>query len=252
MVQLTELLAYTDNLLETDSFKDYCPNGLQVEGKPQIEKLVCGVTASQALIDAAIAAKADAILVHHGFFWRGEDARLIGIKKQRVQALLQADISLIAYHLPLDAHPIYGNNVQLAHQLGLSIEGQFGPTDNPAIGLHGRLPAAQAAGEFARHIARVLGRPPLHIGEDAGQIQTLAWCSGAAQGYIEQAAALGVDAYISGEVSEPTFHLAREHGMHYFAAGHHATERYGAMALGEHLGQHFGLQQQFIDIDNPV
>ena len=252
MVQLQELLAYSDNLLETASFKDYCPNGLQVEGKPQIGKLVCGVTASQALIDAAITARADAILVHHGFFWRGEDARLVGIKKQRVQALMQADISLIAYHLPLDAHPVYGNNVQLAQRLGLSIEGQFGPNENPAIGLYGRLPAAQPAGDFARHIDKVLGRAALHIGDESAQIQTLAWCSGAAQGYIEQAAALGVDAYISGEVSEPTFHLARELGIHYFAAGHHATERYGAMALGEQLADYFGIEQQFIDIDNPV
>lgn len=252
MVDLKDLLRYLDDLLEVERFQDYCPNGLQVEGRDRLERLVCGVTASQALLDAAIEAGADAILVHHGYFWKGEEATIVGIKKRRVATLLQHDISLLAYHLPLDAHPVYGNNVQLAQVLGLSVEGSFGPSTNPAIGLYGRLSRPMSATDLAGHIDSALGRPPLHIGDGAAPIQTVAWCTGAAQGFIEEAAQLEIDAYLTGEVSEQTVHLAREHDIHFYAAGHHATERYGARALGEHLGGHFGIEQQFIDIDNPV
>ncbi|MCG6886622.1 MAG: Nif3-like dinuclear metal center hexameric protein [Proteobacteria bacterium] len=251
MVDLKELESYCNNLLEVERFKDYCPNGLQVEGRPDVNRLVCGVTASQALLDAALDAGADAILVHHGYFWSGEDPRIVGMKQRRIKSLLSHEVSLLAYHLPLDAHPIYGNNAQLAKRLGLSIEGHFGP-DRPEIGLYGRLARPTPAKEFAALLARQLDRSPLHIAAGRDTIHSLAWCSGAAQGYIEQAAALGVDAYLTGEASEQTVHVAREYGLHFFAAGHHATERDGARALGEHLALEFGLEQQFIDIPNPV
>lgn len=251
MVQLADLLSYTQDILEVDRFQDYCPNGLQVQGNTEIKLLVSGVTASQAMIDAAIAAGADALLVHHGYFWKGEDARIVGLKYQRVKRLLEANLSLIAYHLPLDAHPLLGNNAQLAEKLGLQVAGRFGG-GKPAIGMYGTLEKPMSAAEFAALIGQKLAREPLHIGNGDEQIHTIAWCTGAAQGYIEDAAVLGVDAYLSGEVSEQTVHVAREHGIHFYAAGHHATERYGVQALGEHLAQHFGLKHQFIEIANPV
>lgn len=251
MVQLTELLEYTDNLLEVDRFRDYCPNGLQVEGREQIKKIVTGVTANQALLEKAAEAGADAILVHHGYFWKGEDPRVIGMKYRRLRCLIENQISLIAYHLPLDAHPVYGNNAQLAGKLGLSVEGRFG-RDEPAIGMYGHLAEPTMVSEFLSRIESALGQAPLHIAGELETIQSVAWCTGAAQGYIEQAVNLGVDAYITGEVSEQTVHIARESGIHFISAGHHATERYGIQALGEHLAEHFGLQQTFIEIQNPV
>jgi dinuclear metal center YbgI/SA1388 family protein len=250
MIILEELVSYLDDLLEADRFKDYCPNGLQVEGRPTVRKLVSGVTASQALLEAAHAQQADAILVHHGYFWRGEDSRIVGMKRQRLNTLLQADMSLLAYHLPLDAHPIFGNNAQLGERLGLTVDGHFG--GEPAIGCYGHLNEAMTASALTKHIEQVLQRAPLHIAGGASVIQHVAWCSGAAQGYIEQAIQLGVDAYLSGEISEQTVHIAREAGIHYFAAGHHATERYGVQALGKHLSVHFDLEHEFIDIPNPV
>lgn len=251
MVQLTELLDYTGDLLEVERFRDYCPNGLQVEGRDQINKIVTGVTANQELLDKAAAEGADAILVHHGYFWKGEDPRIIGMKYRRLRCLMDNQISLIGYHLPLDAHPIYGNNAQLAAKLGLSVEGSFGQ-DEPAIGMYGRLPEPTPINDFLDNINSVLGQAPLHIAGEMDAIQSIAWCTGAAQSYIEQAINLGVDAYLTGEVSEQTVHIARENGIHFISAGHHATERYGIQALGEHLSQHFGIEQQFIDIQNPV
>lgn len=252
MVELSELVRFTDDVLEVDRFTDYCPNGLQVEGRAQVNRLVSGVTASRALIDAAVAAQADALLVHHGYFWRGEDARIIGMKRQRLAELLQNDMSLLAYHLPLDVHPLYGNNAQLGERLELTVEGRFAPEGDTGIGLYGHLPAAMTAQAFAQHIGSVLGRAPLHVAGGTEEIRTLAWCTGAAQGYIEEAADLGVDAYLSGEVSEQTVHVARERGLHYFAAGHHATERFGVQALGEFLARQLEIEHRFIDIDNPV
>lgn len=251
MINLDELIAYLDDLLEVDRFTDYCPNGLQVEGRPVVRKLVSGVTASRALLEAAKERRADAVLVHHGYFWRGEDARIVGMKRQRMQILLQTEMSLLAYHLPLDAHPVYGNNAQLGERLDFVTEGQFGQGD-PAVGLYGHLPKAMSASALSQHIEQVLQRTPLHIAGGTSVIHTIAWCTGAAQNYIEQALKLGVDAYLSGEISEHTVHTAREAGIHYFAAGHHATERYGVQALGEHLAAHFGLDHEFIDIQNPV
>ena len=251
MVQLKDLLSYSNNILEIERFNDYCPNGLQVEGKTEINKIISGVTASQALIDAAIKEKAEILLVHHGYFWKGEDARIIGLKYKRVHSLIESGINLLAYHLPLDAHPLYGNNAKLAEILDLEIAGSF-PSGNDAVGMYGTLKTPMSADEFSQKITSVLGRAPLHIGENNEQIHTLAWCSGAAQGYIEAAAELGVDAYLTGEISEQTVHVAREYGLHFYAAGHHATERYGVQALGEHLASHFDLNHQFIDISNPV
>jgi dinuclear metal center YbgI/SA1388 family protein len=251
MIQLKDLLNYSNNVLEIERFRDYCPNGLQVEGKTKIKKIVSGVTASQALIDAAIKEGADVLLVHHGYFWKGEDARIIGLKYKRVRSLIESGINLLAYHLPLDAHPLYGNNAKLAEILNLNIAGSF-PAGSDAVGMYGTLKTPMSAADFSQKIASGLDREPLHIGDNNEQIHTIAWCSGAAQNYIEAAAELGVDAYLTGEVSEQTVHIAREHGLHFYAAGHHATERYGVQAFAEHLASHFALNHQFIDIQNPV
>lgn len=247
MVDRNDLVAYCDELLEIGMFKDYCPNGLQIEGKGNIQKIVSGVSASQALIDAAIEEKADLLLVHHGFFWKGEKSVLTGIKKRRIRSLLVNDINLVAYHLPLDAHKTLGNNVMLADKLGLTVETFFATSE---IALSGHV-EKQTGEKFRQCITDALERAPLHI-EAERFITKVALCTGAAQSYIEQAVELGVDAFISGEVSENTWHIARENNVHYFAAGHHATERYGVQALGEHLANHFGIQHQFIDIANPV
>ena len=192
------------------------------------------------------------VLVHHGFFWKGEDPRVTGMKRNRMKRLLDADVSLVAYHLPLDAHADLGNNAQLGQKLGLVTKGSFGSGAGPDIGLVGETGQSMAASSLADQITTMLGREPLHIPGATDQIKRIAWCTGAAQGYFESAVALGVDAFLTGEISEQTVHVARETGIHFFAAGHHATERYGVQALGEHLAQHFQINHQFIDIDNPV
>ena len=244
-----ELLRYLDATLETARFRDYCPNGLQVEGRAEVRRIVAGVTASQALLEAAIARSADAILVHHGWFWKGEDGRITGLRRRRIGTLLTHDINLFAYHLPLDAHPGLGNNAQLAQRLGWIAEGRFGEQD---IAWHGSVAAPTTAGALSASLAAALGRPPQMIGDLNRPVCRIGWCSGGAQGYFEQAIALGLDAYVSGEISEQTVHLARESGVAYLAAGHHATERYGVQAVAEHLAGRFGLQCEFVDIDNPV
>lgn len=248
-MQCEKLGAYLDGLLEAARFRDYCPNGLQVEGRAEVRRIVCGVTASQALIEAAVARDADAILVHHGWFWKGEDGRVTGFRKRRLQTLLAHDISLFAYHLPLDAHPELGNNAQLARRLGWTVTGRFAEQE---IGFLGTPQAPQTAAAFATAVGTGLGREPLLIGDGRREIRRLAWCSGGAQGYFEQAILAGADLFLSGEISEQTVHLARESGVPYLAAGHHATERYGIMALGEHLAEHCGLACEFVEIDNPV
>lgn len=252
MITRTECLSYLETLLEPHRFQDYCPNGLQVAGNESIHNLVTGVTASRELIEAALDIGADTILVHHGYFWRGEDPRIIGIKHQRIKKLLAHDINLIAYHLPLDAHPTLGNNAQLSKLLGLEVDGRISGTGDPAIAMCGCLAEPKSVPEFADQLRQTLEREPLVIQTHDRPIMTIGWCSGAAQGYIEQAAELGLDAFLSGEISEQTVHLARELGINYFSAGHHATERYGVQALGSHLAEQFDLQHQFIDIDNPV
>lgn len=252
MLKREQMTAALEELLQPHKFKDYCPNGLQVEGRQQIRRVVSGVTACQALLDAAVVEEADAVLVHHGYFWKGEDSRVAGMKKQRLHTLLRHDLNLFAYHLPLDAHPTLGNNAALARVLDLEIEAGLEEGNPLSVGLVGRLPTPMTAEEFADHVAGRLGREVMHVGETEDEIDSIAWCTGAAQGFIEQAQARGVDAYLSGEISEPTTHVARETGIHYFAAGHHATERYGVQEVGRWLEQQFGIEHVFIDIDNPV
>lgn len=252
MVRLEELLSYTEQLLGAGDYQDYCPNGLQVEGRTEVRRIVCGVTASQALIEAAVDTGADLLLVHHGFFWRGEEPRIVGMRQRRIKALLENDISLVAYHLPLDGHAELGNNAQLARLLGFEVAGRFGAGPCGGIAMHGSVPEPVSAEALAQHIGRLLQREPLLIGAGERPVKRLGWCSGAAQGYLEQAAALGLDAFISGEIAEHTVHTARELGIHYLSAGHHATERYGVQALGGHLSERFSLENQFVEIANPV
>lgn len=247
-MQREELRDYLDQLLETARFSDYCPNGLQVEGRVELRRIVCGVTASQALLDAAVLRDADAILVHHGWFWKSEDGRLTGFRKRRMATLLAHDISLFAYHLPLDAHAELGNNAQLAARLGITIDGRFA---EQGIGFFGR-GAFATAQDLAVALEQTLGRKPQLVGDAGRPLQRIAWCSGGAQNYFEQAIASGADCYVSGEISEQTVHLARESGIPYIAAGHHATERYGVQAVAAHLRSRFGLECEYIDIDNPV
>lgn len=251
MVRVDELESHINELLEVAAFSDYTPNGLQVAGRTEVRNLVSGVTACQALLEAAVQAKADAVLVHHGYFWTSEDPRVVGMKYRRLKMLLEHGISLLAYHLPLDAHPALGNNAGLGAALGFRVEGRFGAGPGDGLAMHGSVEPMPAVA-LAEKLAVVLGRAPLHIDGGGGMIRRVGWCSGAAQGYLEEAARLRVDAYISGEISEPTVHTARELGVHYFAAGHHATERFGVRSLGEYLAEKFDISHTFIEIDNPV
>ena len=244
-----QLVEYLDGLLQPSKFRDYCPNGLQVEGRAEVRHIVAGVTASQALLDVAVARGADAVLVHHGYFWKGEDGRVTGIRRQRLKTLLANDINLLAYHLPLDAHPELGNNAQLASRLGWQPDGRFGEQDIAWLGTTG---APTSAGGLVARIVAGLARNPLLIGDPQRPVHRIGWCSGGAQDYFEQAIALGVDAFISGEISEQTVHLARESGVAYLACGHHASERYGGAALAAHLAERCGLRCEFVDLDNPV
>lgn len=246
------LLHYLDECLGANKIQDYCPNGLQVEGKHQIERVLTGVTASQALIDEAIEQEADALLVHHGYFWKGEDPTIKGIKKERLKALLEHDINLYAYHLPLDVHGEFGNNIQLARLFEFHSIKPLDASDLSVPGNIGSLPATMTGYDLAELISEKLGRKPLHIGEEDDLVATVAWCSGGAQNYLQKAVDAGVDAFITGEINEPAVHLARETGTHFYSAGHHATERYGVKALGEHLAEEFDLDVRFVDIDNPV
>lgn len=249
MVKRNELVNYTQSLMQVERFKDYCPNGLQVEGKADIYKIVTGVTASMALLEAAKQANADLILVHHGYFWRNEDARVVGIKRNRLAFLLKNDLNLVAYHLPLDAHLELGNNVQLARVLNINFSGFAGELNMMAYGV---LTESINLQKFATQIENILQRAPLVIGNPHKMVQKVAWCTGAGQGYMDVAIALGVDVFISGEISEQTTHQSVESGVSYISAGHHVTERYGIQALGEHLAEKFNLIHEFIDIENPV
>jgi dinuclear metal center YbgI/SA1388 family protein len=250
-LELAELTRYCDELLLIRDFDDYCPNGLQIEGRGELQLLVTGVSACQALIDAAVVQGADALLVHHGFFWKGESPCIRGMKGRRIRTLIEQGISLLAYHLPLDAHSTLGNNAALARVLGIREPAPVEPASGSLL-WQGRVDPEQAAQDFAATLEAGLGRKPLVISGGDQPLRSIAWCTGAAQGYIEQAALLGVDAYLSGEISEQTVHQARELGVHYFAAGHHATESFGVQALGQHLARHFGIEHRHIDIPNPV
>lgn len=253
-VALTELSQYLDQCLRPDQFQDYCPNGLQVEGRTAIVRLATGVTACQRFLDEAIEWGADALLVHHGFFWQGEAPQVVGMKRRRLAALLASEVSLLAYHLPLDAHPEFGNNACLGRLMGFELADQkpLQPGIEGGVGLIGDLPEAIAAVEMVAKLEKITGRKPLHVATLEASVRRIAWCTGAAQGYIDAAVAAGADLFVTGEASEQTVHTAREEGIHFVAAGHHATERYGVQALGDHLAQHFSLEHQFIDIDNPV
>ncbi len=249
MVKINELTHYTQQLLQVERFKDYCPNGLQIEGRAEINKIVTGVSASLAFLEAAVEVNADLVLVHHGYFWRNEDSRIIGVKRKRIAYILKHDLNLLAYHLPLDAHDELGNNVQLGRLLGLDAIDYAGESNLVA---YAELKSATKLNEFAMLIENRLQRKPLVIGNPEQLVKKIAWCTGAAQSYIELAAELGADVFMSGEISEQTTHQALEMGVAYISAGHHATERYGIKALGEHLAVKFNLIHEFLDINNPV
>ncbi len=251
MVELKLLEQHCNEYLQVASFDDYCPNGLQVDvGVDQIRRLVTGVTASQALIDAAVEQGADLLLVHHGYFWKGEPPTLTGIKGRRIGTLYKNGIGLMAYHLPLDAHRELGNNRLLAERFGFT---NAAPVEQGSGLLWtAELTPPVTMAQLRDRIIQALGREPLHLPGGKSEIRRVGWCSGGAEGSIIQAAEQGVDAFISGEVSEQTMHLAHELGVHYFSAGHHATERFGIQALGEHLAARFDLEHTFIDLPNPV
>lgn len=252
MMLRQELVSYINSLLACDNFNDYAPNGLQVEGTDTIRSIATAVTASAEAISAAVALNVDALLVHHGYFWRGEEQVITGIKRQRIGSLIVNNINLMAYHLPLDCHLELGNNACLGQLFAAQAltSHRAGKTDH--LLWSGSLPTQYSPSDFTAFLAEQFKRTPLAIIANDKPIRHIAWCTGGAQDFIDDAAALGVDAYISGEVSERTFYQAKELGIHYFACGHHATERYGIQALGHHLANHFGLQHHFIDSDNPV
>ncbi|TIC78428.1 Nif3-like dinuclear metal center hexameric protein [Crenobacter intestini] len=248
-MQRDDLIALIDSWLEPWRYRDYSPNGLQVEGRAEVRKVVCGVTASQALIDAAIERGADTVLVHHGYFWKGEDARVVGMKRARLAKLLAHDINLIAYHLPLDAHPELGNNARLGALLGVEVAGQAG---EQGLLWHGTLAKPERAADFAKRLSMTLGRDALLVGDEGRLLNRIAWCTGGAQGMFGDAIALGVDAFVTGEASERNAHEARESGVAFIAAGHHATERYGIQALGARLAEEAGLIVDYVEVDNPI
>ncbi len=251
MTHRQDLLQAFDRLLAPERFKDFGPNGLQVEGRATVTKIVSGVTASRALIERAIEAKADALFVHHGLFWRGQDGRVTGWMKQRLALLLAHDINLFAYHLPLDAHPEFGNNVQLGRRLGLAALSNFGEQELGFLGERADGAAFADADALAARVEQALGRRVTCVAGAAGPIRRVAWCTGGAQSYFEDAIAAGAQAFITGEISEPQAHYARECGVSYLACGHHATERYGAPAVAAHVAHQLGLEHEFIDVDNP-
>lgn len=252
MIMLSEITDYCNRLLAADTFNDYCPNGLQVQGADSIHRIVTGVTASLALIEAAVRKDAQLILVHHGYFWKGESPVLTGMKYRRLHALISKNIGLLAYHLPLDAHPEYGNNAQIGRHLQLTGVSQMCADGIEGLFWHGELVQPATTDSLAEKLTSVFARAPLAIGAADKKIRRLAWCSGGAQHLIDKAADLGCDAFISGEISEQTTHIARERDIVYFAAGHHATERFGVQSLGAHLADKFSVDVEFIDIDNPA
>ncbi len=252
MIDRRSLIAYTDQLLAADAVRDWSPNGLQVEGRDEVRRVMTGVTACQPLLDAAAQWQADVLLVHHGWFWKGEPSRLTGMRLRRVRTVLDGGFSLLAYHLPLDVHVDYGNNAELGRRMGVNVAGRVEAGGIPGLLWHGHLAEPVTAAAFGARLARELDREAVHMGPTEGSIQHVAWCTGAAHDLIDQAIELGVDAFVTGEAAERTTHLAREQGVHFFAAGHHATERDGVRALGEHLAARFDLEHRFVDIDNPI
>ncbi len=252
MESLTNLVAYGNRTLEVARYKDYCPNGLQVAGRESVHKVVSGVTASASFLDAALQAEADAVLVHHGYFWKGEDPALVGMKYQRLQRLIKHDVALLAYHLPLDCHAEFGNNAQLAKRFGLQVTATHTAGDVEGLLWEGQLASPVSAAEFVDRINASLGRTCVAVGRQSHDIQRVAWCSGGGQRFVNDAARLDVDAYLSGEISEQTTHEAQEQDLLYVAMGHHASERYGVRAYGEHLASVFGIKHEHINIENPA
>lgn len=253
MINIHKLVDFTDNLLNARSCDDYCPNGLQVQGKNEVSKIISGVTASYGLITRAVNEKADALLVHHGYFWRNEDPRILGMKKNRLKLLLDANINLIVYHLPLDIHRELGNNAYLGKLLGFAPSDKFEILDYASkLGFVVNLPSPIRPIELINLLESKLGRAPLHIAAEKEKITRIAWCSGAAQNFIQQAKDMQADCYLSGEVSENTFHFVREENIHYYSIGHHCSEKGGVQLLGDRIALEFGIKHKFIDIPNPI
>ncbi len=252
MITQKELVTYLQQLLSCDRYNDYAPNGLQVEGKEAIQRICTAVTASDDVILQAISHKADALLVHHGYFWRGESPLITGMKRQRIQKLLAHDINLLAYHLPLDCHLELGNNACLAKLFAMESVQMHRAAGTDNLLWSGQFDQNMSGNELAAFLAKKLDREPLVVAGPDQLIKKIAWCSGGAQDFIEEAKRLGVDAYISGEISERTYYQAKELGLWYYSCGHHATERYGIQALGEYIAAYFQLEHVFIDSENPV
>lgn len=252
-MQSTEFENYLNALLKPEQIKDFCPNGLQIQGTDTIKKVMTGVTATQALIEQAISENVDALVVHHGFFWKNESYVIRGMKHKRIKALLENDINLFAYHLPLDIHPTLGNNAQLAKLFSIENVEPLELGNSLSIPVKGEFLNELTSEKLAERISTALNRTCMHISAPSNKpIKTVAWCSGGGQNYIELAAEQGIDAFISGEVSEQTTHVAREMDIHFYCAGHHATERYGAKALAQHFNENLSIDATFIDIDNPA
>ena len=252
MAQLKEIIQWCDQTLNTHEFKDYAPNGLQIEGKSEVQKILCAVTASQEAIDAAIAQNADLLLVHHGYFWKGEPYPITGMRGKRIKSLIQHDISLVGYHLPLDSHPSLGNNAAIAEYLALENLQALDPSERHPIGNIGFLKQAMSATEFRDYLTARLGFKTIHLSAEKSQIQKVGFCTGAAQDFIGKAAEQGCDAFISGEVSERTYYEAKELGVHYYACGHHATERYGVQRLAKAISEQFNIEYSYFELNNPI
>ncbi|ENW94957.1 Nif3-like dinuclear metal center hexameric protein [Acinetobacter sp. NIPH 298] len=252
MANLYDIVQWCNQTLKANEFKDYAPNGLQIEGKHEVKKIVCAVTASETAIDAAIAQNADALLVHHGYFWKGEPYPITGMRGNRIKKLIQNNISLIAYHLPLDAHPTLGNNIAIAELIGLHNLEALDSTEKYPIGNIGYLEHAISPEQFKAKLQGIFDFPVIHLPSHKTSIQKVGFCTGGAQDYINKAAQQNCDAYISGEVSERTFYEAEELGVHYFACGHHATERYGVQRLAEAIAHQFGIETEYFELNNPI
>ena len=252
MATLADIIQWCDSTLKSHEFKDYAPNGLQIEGKTEVNKIVCAVTASQTAIDAAIAQGADLLLVHHGYFWKGEAYPITGMRGKRIKSLIQHDISLVGYHLPLDSHPTLGNNAAIADLLELQNIEALDPTERHPIGNIGYLKSAMSPEAFKAFVSERLGFDAIHLPSDKSTIQKVGFCTGGAQDYIAKAALQNCDAYISGEVSERTFYEAAELGVHYYACGHHATEKYGVQRLAKAISEQFNIEYSYFELNNPI
>ena len=252
MATLADIIQWCDSTLKSHEFKDYAPNGLQIEGKTEVNKIVCAVTASQTAIDAAIAQGADLLLVHHGYFWKGEAYPITGMRGKRIKSLIQQDISLVGYHLPLDSHPTLGNNAAISDLLELQNIEALDPTERHPIGNIGYLKSAMSPEAFKAFVSERLGFDAIHLPCDKSTIQKVGFCTGGAQDYISKAALQNCDAYISGEVSERTFYEAAELGVHYYACGHHATEKYGVQRLAKAISEQFNIEYSYFELNNPI